>query len=505
MNLSQARTYLAPYIENGRCSDATIVRTVINEAQRRLHSVGNFLGTIKRWGVTVDENGEFSMPTGAETVIRISELPTGLTYSTNGTVVATGPYAFVFDSPSLLRFTMIRPGRFKILGPYPIAVDVMGKVAYVDAVNLADELIVDDKDALKMMVLGIWRENNNAPELANELIGKAQAYLETKTTTSIESAKAALYQNMLSTCQPGTRGYARAKIALASNGGDRTNDAQMAEVLDDAEQRIMARTQYWHSYLCKSVGGYFAVPHEIESILRVDINNCPTHLYGPTAEYIETGVGYREATYGNNKGVSVIFRGDFALQADMPYASQVTVRSGGSSRGIKINIEGYGENGDRLYETITINGSDVTITANRYSDITSITADPRDGELSFIVGTTEIAYMQAYETSSSRARYAIPSPSEGCEEQILRILGRARWIPKIRDEQKMQVSNVQALVIMAGAIQLERAGKAQESEVYEAKAIRLVEEEMRNKVAGNAVRIDRHPTGATLKGVNGGR
>jgi hypothetical protein len=505
MTLSQARTYLAPYIENGRCSDATVVRTIINEAQRRLHATSNYLGTIKRWGVTVDENGEFSIPTGAESVIRISVLPTGLTHSTNGTVVATGPYAFVFDSPSLLRFTMIRPNRFKILGPYPTAVDVMGKVAYVDAVNSTDVLIIDDKDALKLMVLGLWRENNNAPELANDLIGKAQAHLDTKTNVAVESAKTALFQNMLASCQPGTRGYARAKLSLASTGGDRTTDAQMAEILDDAEKRIMSRTQFWHSYLCKAVGGYFAVPHEIESILRVDVNNCPTHLYGPTAEYIETGVGYREATYGPNKGVSVIYRGDFALQADMPYASQITIRSGGSSRGIKINIEGYGENGDRLYETVTINGSDLAISANTYADITSITADPRDGELSFIVGTTEIAYMQAYETNSTRARYAIPSPSEGCEEQILRILGRARWIPKIRDEQRMQVDNVQALVLMSAAIQLERAGKIQESEVFEAKAIRLVEEEMRNKMVGNSVRIDRHPTGATLKGVRGGR
>jgi hypothetical protein len=69
----------------------------------------------------------------------------------------------------------------------------------------------------------------------------------------------------------------------------------------------------------------------------------------------------------------------------------------------------------------------------------------------------------------------------------------------------MQVDNVQALVLMAGAIQLERAGKIQESEAYEAKALVLIEEEMRNKNAGNSVRIDRHPTGVTLKGVNGAR
>lgn len=505
MNLSQARTYLSPYVENGRCSDTSVVRTVINEAQRRLHATGNYLGTIKRWGVTVDANGEFSLPTGAETILRISELPTGLTHSVNGTVVATGPYAFVFDSPSLLRFTMIRPNRFKILGPYPTAVDVMGKVVYTDAVSNTDMLIIDDKDALKLMILGIWRENNNAPELANDLIGKAQTHIQTRTDLAVESAKTALYQNMLSTAKPGTRGYARAKLALASNGGDRASDAQMAEILDDAEKRIMSQTQYWHSYLCKAVGGYFAVPHEIESILRVDINNCPTHLYGPTAEYIETGVGYREEVYGQNKGVSVIYRGDFALQADMPYASQITIRASGSSNGINIKIEGIDENGVNINEIVTVNGSSTTLTQNIYADVTSIIADPRDGYLSFEVGTTEVAFIQPYEMDSKRARYAIPSSNSNCDPKILRILGRARWIPKLRDDQRMQVDNVQALVLMAAAIQLERAGKIQESESYELKALRLVTEEMRNKVAGNAVRIDRHPTGATLKGVNGGR
>lgn len=505
MNLSQARTYLAPYVENGRCSDTSVVRTIINEAQRRLHAIGNYLGTIKRWGVTVDSNGEFSLPSGAETILRISELPTGLTHSTNGTVVATGPYAFVFDSPSLLRFTMIRPNRFKILGPYPTAVDVMGKVVYTDAVSNTDELIIDDKDALKLMILGIWRENNNAPELANDLINKAQAHIQTRTDISVESAKAALYQNMLSTAKPGTRGYARAKLALASNGGDRGSDAQMAEILDDAEKRIMGRTQFWHSYLCKAIGGYFAVPSEIESILRVDINNCPTHLYGPTAEYIETGVGYREEVYGQSPGVSVIYRGDFALQADMPYASQITIRSTGICKGINIQIEGVDDNGVIIRELVTMDGSAVALTQNMYADVTSIIADPRDGYLTFIVGTTEIAFIQPYEVDSKRARYAIPSQRDNCEEKILRILGRARWVPKIRDEQRMQVENVQALVLMSAAIQLERAGKAQESEIYEAKALRIVEEEMRNKNAGNSVRIDRHPTGVTLKQVNGGR
>lgn len=504
MTLAEARLYLYPYIENGRCSSTEVVKTVINEAQRRLHATGDYIGTIRRWGVTVDANGEFTMPTGAESVIRISELSNGFTHSTTGTEIATGAYAFVFDSPSMLRFTMTRPGRFKILGPYPTAVDVMGKVLYRDASAESDNLIIDDKDALKLMCLGLFRENNNAPELANELLTKATGHLITKTQVAIESVKSALYQNMLSTCAPGTRGYARAKVSLATNGGERATDAQIVEILDDAEKRIMARHQYWHSYLFKAVGGYFSVPHEVESILRVDIDNCPTHLYHATAEYIETGIGYRENTYSSRPGVSVIYRGDFALQADMPYASQITINSGGTNKGIKIVIEGKNEAGDIIREVVTTDGSTTTATALVYADVTSITADPRDGYLSFTVGTTEVAYMQPYETDSKRARYAIPS-KDTCEEQILRVLGRARWVPKIRDDQRMQVDNVQALVLMAAAVQLERAGKIEESEVYETKALRLIDEEQKNKNVAHSVRIDRHPTGTTLSGIKGWR
>jgi hypothetical protein len=504
MKLEEARLYLFPYIENGRCSSTEVVKTVINEAQRRLHATGDYIGTIRRWGVTVDANGEFSIPTGAESVIRISELPSGFTHSATGNEIATGAYAFVFDSPSLLRFTMIRPGRFKILGPYPVAVDVMGKVLYRDAVAETDNLIIDDKDALKLMCLGLFRENNNAPDLANELIGKASTHLLTKTQIAVEGVKAALYQNMLSTCAPGTRGYARAKISLAMNGGERASDPQIAEVLDDAEKRIMSRHQFWHSYLFKAIGGYFSVPHELESILRVDIDNCPTHLYHATSEYIETGVGYREHTYDSRPGVSVIYRGDFALQADMPYPSQLTINAAGNSKGIKIVIEGKDTNGNIIREIVTMDGSTTALTQNEYADVTSITADPRDGTLSFEVGTAEVAFMQPYETDSKRARYAIPS-KDNCEEQILRVLGRARWVPKLRDEQRMQVDNVQAIVLMAAAIQLERGGKFEESEVLETKALRLIDEEQKNKNAGHSVRIDRHPTGTTLSGIRGWR
>jgi hypothetical protein len=504
MILQTARNYLAPYVENGRCTDTNVVRTVINEAQRRLYSMGNFLGLVKRWGVTVDSNGEFSIPVGCDVVMRIAELPLSLPSSINGQVIASDAYAFVFDSASLLRFTMISPTRFRVIGPYPKAVDVMGKVEYSDANSNIDALVVDDKDALKLMVLGLWRENNNAPELANELIGKARAHLEEKTRSAVETAKGAMYQSMLATCAPSTRGYHRAKAALAMSGGERTEDALIADLLDDAESRLIARTQIWESYLCKAVGGYFSVPRELESILFVDINNCPTRINSQSFEFLEAGLGYREAEFTCPGSPQVTYRGEFALQADMPKESKLTIFTEGTFRGIGVTIEGRAKSGNFLTEVVTVNGGAITTTVHTYADVTSITALPRDGAISFLVDDTEVARLDSYEQDTKRARYSIPS-SGNCDTKILRVIGRPRWAPKVRDEQRMQITDAQATSLAAAAIQLERVGKLDESEKLEAKALRLLEEGALNRNAGHSFKINHSNTGTSMRRVIGRR
>lgn len=497
MILQTATNYLATHVENGSCIDAAVVKSTINEAQRRLYHKGDWIGTVYRWGVTVDNNGEFSTPSNCEIVQRVSVLADGLQHSVAGTVVATNADAFVFDSPSILRFQQIAPNKYRINGPYPTAVDVMGKITYKDAVNQTDSMIIDDLDALKLMVLAIWRENNNAPDLAADLINKAIEHLTTKTQLSVETAKSALWMNQLQTATPGTRGYARVKAALSINGGDRRDDARIAMLVDDAEKRLMSRLSMVASYLFKAVGGYITFPREIERILRIDINNCPMTLNSQTYEFLGYGTGYKEDTYDSRQ---VIYRGEFALQADMPRRSKLTVITSGKSRGIKIFIEGKLGN-DNITETLQTNGGSIATTEFEYDDVTSITTQPRDGSISIIVDDTEVAFMQPYDTDSKRARYAIPSDSN-CKEMIVRVLARPRWIQKIRDEQRMQIENEQAITMMAASIELERAGKFQESITMADLAVKLVNDELMHANMGHSVKIDKTRSGMTLKKAN---
>jgi hypothetical protein len=485
MNLSQARNYFSPHIEQGRCRETAVVRDVINEAQRRLYALDNWLGLVFRWGVTVDDAGEFDSPADADVIMRISELPEGMPHTPTGTVVASGANAFVFDSPSILRFTQIRPGRYRILGPYPHAVDIMGKIKYKDAIGENDPLIVTDREAMKLMVQALWRESNDSPDLANDLIAKAVAHLQSQRTTAVESAKMALYQNQLLSSPPGTRGYVRAKVAETLTGGERMDDARVASLTDDAEKRLMSQVSLWASYLCRAIGPYFSLPREIESILRVTVDNRPATTTGPTHEFMEYGIGYRE---GGHSGNQVIYRGEHALQADLPRRSRVTVYAGGRNRGIHINITGRLD-GVTLSEVLVVDGGNVGSTRNEYDEILSIMAPPRDGELSFVVDATEVALMQPYETDSKRARYSVPECGSSCEPKTLRVMGRPRWLPKIRDEQRMQVENDQAVTLMAAAITLERTGEIEKAQLLSAQAVGLLEGELLLRNMGHSSKL----------------
>jgi hypothetical protein len=236
----------------------------------------------------------------------------------------------------------------------------------------------------------------------------------------------------------------------------------------------------------------------------VDINNCPTHLNGASYEFLEYGVGYREGTFENHGVPQVTYRGDYALQADMPYSSKLTVYAMGSNRGIVITITGRTDDGVTQTEFLTVNGGGTATSSLTYADVLSITAPPRDGELSFVVGETEVARMMPYETNSTRARYSLPS-SDTCNEMILRLIGRPRWVAKVRDEQQMQIQNEQAITMMAAAIQLESSGKFQEAVLMEERAVKFVNDELLHKNMGNSVKINRAATGFNMSRVRGNR
>lgn len=67
--------------------------------------------------------------------------------------------------------------------------------------NASSQLILDDLDSTKLMALCIFREENNALDMAKELETKAFGYVERDVVTAVESARVTVYQALALTDQ----------------------------------------------------------------------------------------------------------------------------------------------------------------------------------------------------------------------------------------------------------------------------------------------------------------
>lgn len=235
LTLGQARVLLAEYADGGSCSDSARVVSRINEAQQRLHSIRPWIGLMARYAVSVTSN-TFIVPTALESVSRVTKYVGSAPSATNdGALITDGVAAFLSDSQSILSLEFFQGTARTYTVPSSItAVDVQGKKAFVPAVEDADVLLIDDFTALKLMLLAIWRENNDMLSAAAELEKKAIERMAYLTDSHVEVARKVNYQTRVTNSPAGTMGWTRARIALDLEGGLHFSDSEIFDKLNAA-------------------------------------------------------------------------------------------------------------------------------------------------------------------------------------------------------------------------------------------------------------------------------
>ena len=486
LTLGDARV-VARVIENGICESDARVPDRINEAVARLHALGDWVGSVARYAIKLDTNHEFTIPSGIQNVMRAAALPTNYASTLAGTLITDDEYAFVLESAPVVTLRQVSPSKFRVLGPViPVAVDVMGKKRLTPAVEDSDFLAVDDIYAIKLMVLALFREEQGSLDIATGLGNQAVAHLKTKTETSIGNARRALFTSLASGVREGTLGFARSKVALALTDGLRVDDHKLIELIGEAERRLLQQGSEWKAYLFRTRSGILSVPREIDSILRVDVDNVPTTVASQWYDYSHNGWGYREEVFSRP---TTIYRGEQALHTILPSAGKLTVVTDDSENALSLTIEGISNEGLPVREDMVLNGAEVKVTSESFSAVTSITKDCGYGNVFVIREEIEVALLRADETNSKVAWYAIPSSSNGTN-QIVRVLARPRWIPKLRDSDQLQVDNISAITAMCMSILKEREGDLVAAEANETRAMRFYNQQFLNREAHHGRRVE---------------
>ena len=506
LTLLQAQPFVAPYVDGGQCQDSSAYIIKVNEAAVRLWTMGDWLGSVQRYAVTVDENGVFTTPALVQDIRRISILGEDIAHSPSGIMFMDDASVFVFDSAGVLPIRQIGPNRWKIVGSQPEAVDIMVKIKITYAAQDDDLLCLDDVYALKLAVQAIFHEESDQHQMAETMWGKALSHLKSKTDNAVMAARRTKFTTILSGAAQNTLGYARAKFALATTDGLTVDDHKSISLINDAEEVLISTTTPFEEGLFKTKSGIFALPPQYSSLYRITVDNCPTVLRSNWFEFIQSGLGYREGTRGVGRGESVIARGESALHTDLPSPSTIAFISQGNDRGVKIRITGTGEGGKYLTEEITLDEGDAVDTVNVYHDITSITKDPSASDIIVLAEQgVEIAYLYAWQQDSTVKRYFVPSCSD-CGEKIIRVIAKPRFFPKISDYQKLQVPYPYAVSLMAQAILLQRtAGEMERSQAIKQEAIGYIELAMANEKIGEANSIDMQTKGFGFGGLTSRR
>jgi aryl carrier-like protein len=325
ITLAEAKATLSVYVDNGVYQDDSRVTARINEAQRRLYAVRSWLGVLAKYSLPVNA-GVFTLPDTTGDITTFAGFGLNTILSVTTTSMANGflnntEQAFLSNSESLVKVNKpasssnFRSYQVSGINPLPSSVEVTGKLNFVPAASASDLLIIQDLDALRLMLLALWREQNGQLDLAQAFEQKAVERLSIVLDKTLETARRLNYQSIVATSVEGTIGWMRARMALDLKDGLHTDDAALFHLVDKAEEYLLTRGSWYGSVKQFNIqidqSGELYLPHEVESILFCSFNSERVNLFAREYDFHENGPGYRTAN--NTSGLLVIDRGEDAV------------------------------------------------------------------------------------------------------------------------------------------------------------------------------------------------
>jgi hypothetical protein len=198
------------------------------------------------------------------------------------------------SDPSLLRRKYDYPG----LQPNA-TVRVTGAKRFVPITKDDDYLIVQNIEALKLVILSIERNENAAPDEAPKYRNQAFELLQAEVKKHILDPRNYMrrkssYWDDLRRFPENTLGWMRAQIALDVDQALKTGKEDLTWHVLQSERRIMQRGIYKdciETIQATVVGGIVYFPLNVASVLAVDLDGRPIPIRSQFFQHLENGPG----------------------------------------------------------------------------------------------------------------------------------------------------------------------------------------------------------------------
>lgn len=317
MQFKDAAPLICGVVDNGVCPDDPRVITRTNEATKIILDNLIPVGGMATANCQAD-NGVIILPPQLENCIEAFPADPS-TKVWNDTDIAQGWYEIVnnsvyldpfqhHDNPlvdlglwpdnedkSILRRVYQYPG----LKPPNAVITVTGAKRYMPITRDKDYLIVQNIEALKLMILSIERMENNDTDNAQKYRQSALELLQAEVKKHILDPRnymrrKADYQADLDIFPEGTLGNMRANLALDIEEALKMGKVDLTWDINQIERRIMQRGTFKDCIIRVSatvVGGMIYFPLYVGSVLAVDLNGRPIPIRSEFFQYLDNGPG----------------------------------------------------------------------------------------------------------------------------------------------------------------------------------------------------------------------
>lgn len=197
--------------------------------------------------------------------------------------------------PKLLRRVYQYPG----LSPENAVVTVTGAKRYIPLKSDDDYLIIQNIEALKLMILAIERLENNAKDESDKYRQSALELLQAEVKKHVLDPRnfmrrKAEYQSESILFPENTMGWMRANVALDIEEALKMGKQDLTWAINQVERRLMQRGLWKDTIINVSAtvtGGLVYFPINVASVLAVDLNGCPIPIRSRFFQYLDNGPG----------------------------------------------------------------------------------------------------------------------------------------------------------------------------------------------------------------------
>jgi len=176
---------------------------------------------------------------------------------------------------------------------------VIGPKSYVPITNDADELIVQNVQALKTMIQSVEFKENNQVTAAKELYNEARDLIASEVKRHLMDPRWVMkrkgdYERDLITFNIGTKGWMRARMALEVPGAMLVGKSEIGRALDRGQLRMMEDGTYkgcLEEFNATITDGHVRFPKRVESVLGIALDGQPIDIRSMLFKYQQNGPG----------------------------------------------------------------------------------------------------------------------------------------------------------------------------------------------------------------------